>query len=76
MSPGDVDPNSDPIVGRDEELVDGDMQGVLLQDSTEINLDSTMEMEEILIKFLSDNVGSEDTFWPICAYISDSSHEV
>jgi len=67
--------SSKPTLSNDESLLEGAMHLVLLQDSTQVTCERIIEMEETVLTFLADNIGSGDTYLPACVYISDHFHD-
>jgi len=40
-----------------------------------VTCENRIEMEEALLVFLADNIGSQDTFRPACVYIADNAYD-
>lgn len=54
--------------------LEGTMHLALLQDDTLVTCDRLMELEEILLTYLADNIGSDDTYSPACIHIDEYAH--
>jgi hypothetical protein len=57
-----------PFVANDEVLVAGIMHLTLLQDGTPVTCQKKIQLEKAILTYLADNVGSDSTFEPVCAY--------
>ncbi|KAL7467376.1 hypothetical protein ACHAXS_007618, partial [Conticribra weissflogii] len=67
---------NDPYVGDNERLLEGIFYMTLLQDSTAVTSSNEIEMERAILNFLADNIGSGDTFEPVCAFITDNAYDM
>ena len=68
-----LEPYTPPYVASDEKVMTTVMDLSLLMDSTRVNCNNMVAIEEVLLNYLADNIGSEDTFQPVCAYTLDSA---
>ena len=64
-----------PYVEKDESLLKGTIYLTLLQGSTIVDFNKTIEMEELLLNFLADNIGSDNTFRPVCVHAKDVAYD-
>lgn len=61
-----------PYLDADEEVFYGKLIISMIDNEHNLNsCDSRLRMEELLLTFLADNIGSPDTFTPICAYMTE-----
>ncbi len=61
-----------PFLNADEQVFYGKMIISMIDNEHNLNnCDSRLRMEELLLTFLADNIGSADTFTPICAYMTE-----
>ena len=69
-------PYTKPYTADDEELIKGSLVLTFLQDDStdELNCRTSFKMEETLLTYLSDNIGSDDTFTPICVYLESYAY--
>ena len=69
-------PYTKPYTADDEELIKGSLVLTFLQDDStdKLNCRTSFKMEETLLTYLSDNIGSDDTFTPICVYIESYAY--
>jgi hypothetical protein len=70
-----LEPYSKPYTASDEKLWTGSMWITLLQDDTNVNCNSMIAMEEATLKYLYENVGSRNTYEPVCVFVSDSAYD-
>eukprot|EP00804_Cyclotella_cryptica_P008244 CCRYP_020256-RA/>CCRYP_020256-RA protein AED:0.12 eAED:0.12 QI:0/0.88/0.8/1/0.55/0.2/10/1680/409 len=73
-------PFSQPFIDHDEWMVADTMHVELTQEAIvmkngEVQCNDMLAMEELILKYLKDNIGNSDTFSPICAFIGDSAIE-
>ena len=68
-----LEPYTPPFVKSNEKLILGTLHLELNQDSTTLSCDDRIAMEEIILEFLKDNVGSPKTFSPVCVSSLDWS---
>ena len=64
-----------PDVKSNESLLEGTMHLVLLDDSTPVTCDNLFELEQTLLNFLADNIGSQDTYRPVCVRIVEYAND-
>ena len=58
-----------------ESLLEGTMHVILLDDSTPVTCDNIFELEQTLLVFLADNIGSQDTYRPVCVRIVEYAND-
>ena len=58
-----------------ESLLEGIMHVILLDDSTPVTCDNIFELEQTLLVFLADNIGSQDTYRPVCVRIVEYAND-
>ncbi|KAL9183274.1 hypothetical protein ACHAXT_005061 [Thalassiosira profunda] len=69
-----------PYATQNEKVITGTLTLSLLRDSPLSDLQKNMkckdivEMEEALLTYLADNVGSEETYQPICAHLKETAY--
>ena len=68
-------PYSRPYTRASERLIKGTMHLALLQDSTNVNCNNMIQIEELTLNFLADNIGSEQTFQPVCVFTKNDAHD-
>ncbi|KAL7516366.1 hypothetical protein ACHAWX_001391, partial [Stephanocyclus meneghinianus] len=70
-------PFKEPNTGSNELMVTGMMQLVLTQHDkntvTSMSCNDKMGLEEVILKYLQDNIGDEDTFSPLCVFLGDAN---
>jgi hypothetical protein len=72
----EYNPYTKPYTADDEELIKGSLVLTFLQDDStdELNCRTSFKMEETLLTYLSDNIGSDDTFTPMCVYLESYAY--
>lgn len=60
-----------PYIAPDEVLLSGTMHLTLLQDSSSVTCQKEIQLEKALLTYLADNIGSDTTFEPVCAYAGE-----
>jgi len=67
-------PYTCPCAKEGESRVEGEFQVSFFDTSgDQLTLDDKIAIEETTLRFLSDNVGSDDTFRAVCAYVGDTT---
>ena len=64
-----------PEMKSNESLLEGTMHVILLDDSTPVTCDNIFELEQTLLVFLADNIGSQDTYRPVCVRIVEYAND-
>ena len=72
----DYQPYTKPYTADDEELIKGSLVLTFLQDdlTDKLNCRTSFKMEETLLTYLRDNIGSDETFFPVCVYIESYAY--
>ncbi|KAL3782166.1 hypothetical protein HJC23_004529, partial [Cyclotella cryptica] len=64
-----------PFVDSGETLIEGTIHLTLSQNPVATSCKNIIQLEKALLTFLSDNIGSSDTFEPACVFTVDSARD-
>jgi hypothetical protein len=64
-----------PYVGDDESLIDGTMTITLSQNTQATSCKNIIQMEKLLLTYLADNVGNDNSYQIACAYTTHNARE-
>ena len=64
-----------PYVGEDESLIDGTMTITLSQNPQATSCKNIIQMEKLLLTYLADNVGNDNSYQIACVYTTHNARE-
>eukprot|EP00804_Cyclotella_cryptica_P000779 CCRYP_001041-RB/>CCRYP_001041-RB protein AED:0.02 eAED:0.02 QI:170/1/1/1/1/0.66/3/964/479 len=66
-------PYTEPYIKNDEVMTLGFMHLTLLQSTENLNCNERIRVEETVLWYLQQNVGEDDTFYPMCVFLDEDA---